>query len=76
MHRPEPPPPSSGARLRGQTLRLAASLLVGLLVMLITGLIGMALTRAVLWSLAAAIVFWLCWLVAMRMWLRMNRHRS
>jgi hypothetical protein len=44
--------------------------------MLVTGLIGIDLTQAVLWSVAAAVVFWLCWLVALRVWFRMNRHRS
>lgn len=60
--------------MKGQTLRLVSSFLVGLLVMLVTGLIGVALIKAVIASVVAAIVFWLCWLLVVRLWLRKTRH--
>jgi len=76
MNAPAPPPPSENSRLKGQTLRLASSFLVGLLVMLVTGLLGIALTKAVLASVGTAILFWLFWLAAVRIWMRMRRHTS
>ncbi|MBN8553660.1 MAG: hypothetical protein J0L52_12290 [Caulobacterales bacterium] len=57
-------------------MRLAASFLVGLLVMLVTGLVGVALTKAVLWSVAAAVVFWLGWLAFVRVWFRLAHRHS
>lgn len=71
-----PPDPAAGSRMKGQTLRLVSSILVGLLVMLVTGLIGIQLTKAVLSAIGSAILFWLCWLIAVRLWIRMNRHPS
>lgn len=70
------PTPPSGSRLKGQTLRLVASLLVGLLVMLITGIVGVALTKAIILSVSAAVVFWLGWLLAFRVWMRLAHRRS
>ena len=70
------PNPPSGSRLKGQTLRLVSSLLVGLLVMLVGGIFGMALTKAVLVSLAAAVMFWLGWLLILRVWIRLAHRRS
>lgn len=70
------PNPPSGSRLKGQTLRLVSSLLVGLLVMLIGGLFGMALTKTVVIALAVAVIFWLGWLLIVRVWIRLARRRS
>lgn len=68
------PNPPRGSRMKGQTLRLVSSFLVGLLVMLVTGLLGIALTKAVLASIGSAILFWVFWLVVLRFWLRKTRH--
>jgi len=62
--------------MKGQTLRLVSSFLVGLLVMLVTGLIGVALIKAVIASVSAAILFWLCWLLVVRFWLRKTRQHG
>ena len=44
--------------------------------MLIGGLFGMALTKTVVIALAVAVIFWLGWLLIVRVWIRLAHRRS
>ena len=68
--------PPSGSRFKGHTLRLVASLLVGLLILLIGGIFGLALTTATISAVAGAVVFWLAWLAILRGYTRLSRPPS
>ena len=76
MTDPANPSAPPGSRMKGHTLRLVSSFLVGLLVMLVTGVIGVPLSQAVMFSVGAAVVFWLCWVATMRLWMRRKRHAA
>jgi len=70
------PTPPAGSRMKANKLRLVASVLVGLLVMLVTGLFGVELVTAAIVSVASAVLFWLGWLLFFRAWVRLAHRRS